>query len=103
MLLGKRSANVKGIGVTQKNLVDSHGQPEGRVGELCRRLNYSLFYWTIRDDDLNSIPFGYTNYHDVYLKLEELGVTGFITEFPDKCKGILEIESVMYSKGNSES
>lgn len=30
-------------------------------------------------------------------------MTGFITEFPDKCKGVLQIESTMYSKGNLET
>lgn len=103
MLLRNQTPNIRGIGVTNKNLLDSNGNPDKRVGQLCKKLNYALFYWTIRDDDLNNIPLGCTHYHDAYLKLDEVGVTGFITEFPDKCKGIFQIESVMYCKGNSET
>jgi glycerophosphoryl diester phosphodiesterase len=91
MLNRNRSSNTIGIGVTQQNLLNREGHPETRVGGICQKLGYSLCYWTIKDDDTLNIPFNCRTYHEVYLKLLEIGVMGFITEFPDKCKGALKL------------
>lgn len=42
-------------------------------------MGYKLYYWTIRDDDYDKIPFKCTSYSRVYELLRKLGVTGFIT------------------------
>ena len=48
-------------------------------------MNYSLNFWTIIEDSPKPIAYGCKSYHELYLKLIELGVTGFITEFPENC------------------
>lgn len=69
---------MKGIGITEQ-----HAIPE--IRELCTKNNLEMFYWTLRDDQPDHIPFGLTTYRDVYLQLIKLGINGLITEFPDKC------------------
>ena len=48
-------------------------------------MDYSLSFWTLVDDSPNPIAYGCKTYPDLYLKLMEMGVTGFITEFPENC------------------
>lgn len=68
-----------GIAITQRNLLDLNGCAENRVGNICAKLNYELYYWVIRDDDALNIPFNCLTYDEVYKKLHDLGVNGFIT------------------------
>jgi glycerophosphoryl diester phosphodiesterase len=103
MLTRNANRNVIGIGITEGNLLNIQGMGENRVGEICSKLSYCLFYWTVRDDDGSNIPFKCASYFDVYKTLLSLGVTGFITEFPDKCKAALNIPTPLYVSGNAET
>ena len=71
--------NMKGIGISEK-----HANAE--IRELCTKNNLEMFYWTLRDDHLDNIPFGLKTYREAYLQLIKIGINGFITEFPDKCE-----------------
>jgi len=49
---------------------------------LCKRRGLSVFYWTVRDDQPDKVPFNFKQYKCAYDYLFELGINGIITEFP---------------------
>lgn len=79
MLKRNSNRNIIGIGITEGNLLNSEGHIDRIVADVCAKMSYSLYYWTIRDDDMTQIPFNCSSYIDVYRTLARLGVTGFIT------------------------
>ena len=68
----KKVKNMVGIGITE-----AHATTE--IKELCVHNNYGMFYWTLRDDHTEDIPFNMKSYKEVYQYLANLGVDGIIT------------------------
>ncbi len=66
-----------GIGISK-----NHATKE--IKELCKINELSVLYWTLRDDQIEDIPFNLKSYKEVYFYLLDVGIDGFITEFPDK-------------------
>ena len=74
---------MKGIGITKENLKNSN------VRDICNQFDYQLLYWTLKDDEKDE---NCQNYNQIYQELKTQGVNGFITEFPDKCRGVLDLD-----------
>lgn len=74
-----KSDRIRGIGITEKSLLNEEGKICRRLKKILDKLGYRLYYWTIRDDDETNIPFKCKTYDEVYRLLRENGVDGFIT------------------------
>ena len=51
---------------------------------MCSERGLKIFYWTVVED-ADRMPLEATSWPQVYEKLRECGVSGFITDFAQNC------------------